>query len=139
MRDDRLELIRIVCHKAAKISPKDDLRFSLPLLYAKKIFMKNSVLFMAIPATLIAAFLFTNQPAQNSCANKSTKDACLKMCNGNYFAPDTLRLDPICNMKVDDKKGDTIHYKGHIFGFCSKYCRAEFVKDPEAYLPKKKN
>ena len=113
MRDDRLELIRIVCHKAAKISPKDDLRFSLPLLYAKKFFMKNSVLFMAIPATLIAAFLFTNQPAQNSCAYKSTKDGCQRMY--------------------------TIHYKGHIFGFCSKYCRAEFVKDPEAYLPKKKN
>ncbi|HQV59654.1 MAG: YHS domain-containing protein [Chitinophagaceae bacterium] len=101
--------------------------------------MKNSVLFMAIPATLIAAFLFTNQPAQNSCAYKSTKDGCQRMYTGNYFAPDTLRLDPICNMKVDDKKGDTIHYKGHIFGFCSKYCRAEFVKDPEAYLPKKKN
>jgi len=67
--------------------------------------MKNSVLFMAIPATLIAAFLFTNQPAENSCANKSTKDVCLKMCNGNYFAPDTLRLDPICNMKVQNIAG----------------------------------
>lgn len=50
---------------------------------------------------------------------------------------DTLRQDPVCNMKVDDKKGDTIHYKGHIFGFCSKGCRASFLKAPDSFLPKK--
>lgn len=54
-----------------------------------------------------------------------------------YFGADTLRQDPVCNMKVDDKKGDTIHYKGHIFGFCSKGCRASFMKAPDSFLPKK--
>lgn len=55
----------------------------------------------------------------------------------SYFGADTLRQDPVCNMKVDDKKGDTIHYKGHIFGFCSKGCRASFMKAPDSFLPKK--
>lgn len=54
-----------------------------------------------------------------------------------YFGADSLRPDPVCNMKVDDKKGDTIHYKGHIFGFCSKGCRASFMKAPDSFLPKK--
>jgi len=60
--------------------------------------------------------------------------------SGNTVAglgADTLRRDPVCNMKVDDQKGDTLHYKGHIFGFCSKGCRASFLKAPDSYLPKK--
>ena len=54
-----------------------------------------------------------------------------------YFGADTLRQDPVCKMRVDDQKGDTIHYKGHIFGFCSKGCRASFMKAPDSFLPKK--
>ncbi len=54
-----------------------------------------------------------------------------------YAGADTLRKDPVCNMKVEDQKGDTIHYKGHIFGFCSKGCRASFMKAPDSFLPKK--
>lgn len=56
----------------------------------------------------------------------------------NLLKTDTLRPDPVCNMKVDDTKGDTLHYKGHIFGFCSAHCKASFRKNPDSYLPKKK-
>ncbi|MBL7726017.1 MAG: YHS domain-containing protein [Chitinophagaceae bacterium] len=98
--------------------------------------MKNSVFYMAVPATLIAAVMLFNQSSSKNCQNKSF---CANMQTGFSSAPDTLRSDPVCNMKVDDKKGDTIHYKGHIFGFCSRYCRAEFIKNPDSYLPKKKN
>lgn len=98
--------------------------------------MKNSTFYMAVPATLIAAVIMFNKSSsinqQNSCINP-------KIQTSIAIAPDTLRPDPVCNMKVDDKKGDTIHYKGHIFGFCSRYCRAEFMKNPDSYLPKKKN
>lgn len=52
-------------------------------------------------------------------------------------APDSLRPDPVCHMKVDDSKADTVHYKGHIFGFCSKGCKESFLKDPDSYLPRK--
>ncbi len=91
--------------------------------------MKRIITLVAFPVTLIAGWL-TASPGKHSATNITT---------AVLFAPDTLRPDPICNMKVDDTKGDTIHYKGHIFGFCSKYCRAKFEKDPDSYLPKKKD
>lgn len=97
--------------------------------------MKNSVFYMALPATLIAAVMMFHQEASKSSQNNSFPQMKAVFNAG----ADTLRPDPICNMKVDDKKGDTIHYKGHIFGFCSRYCRAEFMKNPDSYLPKKKN
>lgn len=114
----------------------------LYLCDSKIFYMKHPVLFMAVPAVLIAAFLVVKQPSNKSCDMKQDKTYCMSICSHQCadmsLAPDTLRPDPICNMKVDDKKGDTIHYKGHIFGFCSKHCRTEFSKNPESYLPKKK-
>ncbi|HNR17588.1 MAG TPA: YHS domain-containing protein [Chitinophagaceae bacterium] len=98
--------------------------------------MKSSVFYMTLPVALIAAIMMFNQSSSKTCQDRSH---CQKIRADIIAAPDTLRPDPICNMKVDDKKGDTIHYKGHIFGFCSRYCRAEFMKNPDSYLPKKKN
>ena len=98
--------------------------------------MKSSVFYMTLPVALIAAVMMFNQSSSKICQDRSHYQ---KNQTGIITAPDTLRPDPICNMKVDDKKGDTIHYKGHIFGFCSRYCRAEFMKNPDSYLPKKKN
>ncbi len=91
---------------------------------------------MAVPVTLIAVATMFNK---SSSINRQNRFNSPKIQTAVAPAPDTLRPDPICNMKVDDKKGDTIHYKGHIFGFCSRYCRAEFMKNPDSYLPKKKN
>ncbi len=101
--------------------------------------MKNSVFAFALPAILIAGVLLSNPSAKNSGTNKTNYPVIYPINAGGPAAPDTLRPDPICNMKVDDTKGDTIHYKGHIFGFCSKSCRARFEKDPDSYLPKKKD
>ena len=94
---------------------------------------------MALPVILIAGFLISGTASKNPGVIKSTHPVCLHGNVGKPAIPDTLRPDPICNMRVDDAKGDTIHYKGHIFGFCSKYCRAKFEKDPDSYLPKKKD
>lgn len=98
--------------------------------------MKRPVFYMALPVTLVAAVMLFNQSSSKNCQNKSYYQ---QIQAGFNAGVDTLRPDPICNMKVDDKKGDTIHYKGHIFGFCSKYCRTEFMKNPDSYLPKKKD
>ena len=101
--------------------------------------MKKSAFFMAIPATLIAALFVFNQSdsTDKSCSDQSP--VCLQTNNEYYISPDTLRKDPICGMMADDQKKDTVHYKNQVFAFCSKHCKAEFVKDPEAYMPKKKN
>lgn len=96
--------------------------------------MKKSIFWMAIPVTLLTLLFVTTTSAEKmavgSCANSFA----------NYtMTPDTLRKDPICGMMADDTKKDTVHYKSKVYAFCSKHCKTEFVKDPEAHIAKKKN
>ncbi|PSL45630.1 YHS domain-containing protein [Chitinophaga niastensis] len=46
--------------------------------------------------------------------------------------------DPVCHMPM--KKGTliTAMYKGKMYGFCSDYCKADFVKNPTEYVMDKK-
>ncbi|MFN8286830.1 MAG: YHS domain-containing protein [Chitinophagales bacterium] len=46
-------------------------------------------------------------------------------------------VDHVCGMSItDDGINDTASYDGKLYGFCSKECKDEFVKDPGKYLPK---
>lgn len=46
--------------------------------------------------------------------------------------------DIICGMPIEAGQiADTSDYQGKIYGFCSKECKAEFVKNPESYLTQK--
>ncbi|MBX9779683.1 MAG: DJ-1/PfpI family protein [Chitinophagaceae bacterium] len=45
--------------------------------------------------------------------------------------------DFVCGMPVKAGVSDTVHYKGKVFGFCSKECKDEFLKTPSNYLSKK--
>lgn len=49
------------------------------------------------------------------------------------------KIDFYCQMDIA-KYGvsDTTHYKGKLYGFCSKMCKDEFLKTPEKYLTKNK-
>lgn len=42
--------------------------------------------------------------------------------------------DLACGMPVTAGVADTAHYKGKVYGFCSKECKDEFLKSPEQYL-----
>ena len=42
------------------------------------------------------------------------------------------KKDPSCGMPLTAGIGDTAHYKNKVYGFCSKECKAEFAKNPEA-------
>jgi YHS domain-containing protein len=44
------------------------------------------------------------------------------------------RKDPSCGMPVTAGIGDTAHYKDKVLGFCSKECKDDFLKNPEANL-----
>ena len=48
-----------------------------------------------------------------------------------------LKKDPTCNMPISAGVEDTENYKEKVYGFCSKECKEEFLKDPESYLAKK--
>lgn len=92
---------------------------------------------MAAPALLLALLAFNNFSAGKK-QHKSQTGACTEMNNDGRMAPDTMRKDPICGMMADDTKKDTVHYKNKVYAFCSKHCKTEFVKNPEANLPKPK-
>lgn len=46
------------------------------------------------------------------------------------------KIDPVCGMPIAGSVGDTIKYKGKIYGFCSKICKENFKKNPTEYLEK---
>ncbi len=48
-------------------------------------------------------------------------------------------VDFICNMQLAEGISDTAHYKGKIYGFCSKGCKRDFSLHPENYLGNKES
>jgi YHS domain-containing protein len=44
--------------------------------------------------------------------------------------------DLVCGMPLTAGVGDTAHYQGKVYGFCSTGCKDAFVKNPAAYLAK---
>lgn len=43
-----------------------------------------------------------------------------------------------CGMPLEEGQiADTANYEGKLYGFCSKECKADFVKEPQAYLNQK--
>jgi len=47
------------------------------------------------------------------------------------------KWDLSCGMPVTAGVEDTAHYKGKVYGFCSKECKADFLKDPAAAIKSK--
>lgn len=47
------------------------------------------------------------------------------------------KMDLACGMLLTAGIQDTAHYKGKVYGFCSKECKDEFLKTPEAFLASK--
>ncbi|GEP52656.1 hypothetical protein FNO01nite_33280 [Flavobacterium noncentrifugens] len=45
--------------------------------------------------------------------------------------------DFACGMPISDVVSDTLHYKEKVYGFCSKTCKDEFLKNPNRYLTKR--
>jgi YHS domain-containing protein len=98
--------------------------------------MRNRFFFAAIPVLAITGFFVTRH--SNNICRKNSACAMTSSCNmashSNGFSVDTLRKDPVCGMKTDDTKADTIHYKGTVYAFCSKSCKDDFVKNPQSYI-----
>lgn len=47
------------------------------------------------------------------------------------------KKDLVCGMPTSAGISDTLHYSDKVYGFCSKECKDEFVKNPAAYLANK--
>ena len=48
-------------------------------------------------------------------------------------------IDPVCNMTIEDKDAvaTSTTYKGTTYYFCSKHCKGDFDKNPEAFVGEK--
>jgi YHS domain-containing protein len=44
--------------------------------------------------------------------------------------------DPACGMPLKMGLTDTTTYKGKLYGFCSRECKDEFLKNPAGYVAK---
>lgn len=104
--------------------------------------MKKTITLFTI-AVLTVACKQNNTPAPIKKETKVT--AAKKIADGKTLAGD----GPYKGLAIDNSKdfycgmdvhkygiSDTLHYKGKIYGFCSKMCKDEFVKTPEKYLAK---
>lgn len=43
------------------------------------------------------------------------------------------KKDPVCGMPSGAGMEDTLHIGGKVIGFCSKECKAAFLKSPKSY------
>ena len=81
-----------------------------------------------------------------ACGSQQTEKTEVKSDSTHSMAADSLapktyavslvnnKKDPTCGMPVTAGIGDTTHYEGHVLGFCSAECKAEFLKNPKAGL-----
>jgi YHS domain-containing protein len=50
------------------------------------------------------------------------------------FRSVVMAIDPICKMKVDEKKAKfKSEYRGKAYYFCSAQCKKEFEENPKKY------
>lgn len=95
--------------------------------------IKNSLV------NLLAAFLLFSCAAKNE-----QKEAAEPMHEHSTTATTEKNLykdvvfdskkDFVCGMPISAGVSDTAHYKDKVYGFCSKECKDEFVKNPTNYI-----
>ena len=77
--------------------------------------------------------------SQKENAAASTKDTTGFQAPVNPYKNITFAStkDLNCGMPLSAGIGDTAHYKGKIYGFCSTECKDDFLKNPTAHLASK--
>ena len=93
----------------------------------------NKSLFAACIATALFIACDPAKPKEEKPAADTTA-AVMKMDSAMHYdiAMVDNKKDPSCGMPLTAGIGDTAHYKNKVYGFCSKECKAEFEKNPEA-------
>ena len=85
-------------------------------------------------STLIVLSMYACQKSPNKNQLMHDEAAKHKDCYQNVeFAHS---VDFICNMQLSLGISDTAHYKGKVYGFCSKFCKQDFSENEEFYLAK---
>jgi YHS domain-containing protein len=94
------------------------------------------------PAVLAPLFLllFSCHQGAATAIKKDTVSAASQEANGVLASlknlPFAYKRDPACGMPLKAGLEDTTTYKGKLYGFCSKECKDQFLKDPAGYTAK---
>jgi YHS domain-containing protein len=92
--------------------------------------------FLAIAIVITAMASCNNHKPADTKTESS--DSSVKVVKAKY----TLnmvdnKIDLSCGMPLTAGIEDTCHYNGKVYGFCSKECKDEFVKNPAAAVKEK--
>ena len=99
--------------------------------------MKKTLVYVTLAITLPCFLTACGQKgdATNASAKETTAptaDTTKKFTLGMV----ANKYDPSCGMPLTAGLEDTTHYNGKAYGFCSKECKNEFLKNPAGYLAK---
>ena len=96
---------------------------------------KNNLLVLS-SLFLGAVFFISCEQGSAKTETSNTDTTAMKKDSVNIFKHLLVdnKKDPSCGMPVTAGIGDTAHYKNKVLGFCSKECKDEFLKNPEANL-----
>ncbi|MEP6749883.1 MAG: YHS domain-containing protein [Bacteroidota bacterium] len=102
--------------------------------------MKKVIPFVALLTTIIISC--QNHPSSTAPVVKSDTLPAVSNLTDSFAGLKKLHFDyakdPSCGMPLSVEVEDTTHYKGKLYGFCSKECKDTFLKDPGAYITKAK-
>jgi YHS domain-containing protein len=86
---------------------------------------------MKILRSLLIILLFA------SCNNEAPVEKPVVVKDDSHKYPVSMvdnKKDFSCGMPVSAGIGDTAHYKGKVYGFCSKECKDAFLEKPDSFL-----
>lgn len=109
---------------------------ALPLPY-KIDYMRK--LFSIVTIALVLACIFAACGQKNNTpAYETLKTSAADSAKKYTLAMVVNKKDLTCGMPLTAGLEDTAHYKGKAYGFCSKECKDEFLKNPDALIAKMK-
>ena len=108
----------------------------------KLIYMRNSFLIACFAIVLASLFTACKQKgdAASNVALKPSADSTATVDTTKKYkiAMVANKYDPSCGMPLTAGLEDTVHYQGKAYGFCSKECKSEFLRNPKGYVAKMK-
>jgi len=98
--------------------------------------MRSTILFTLFVITVLTGCKNTNtaKTVDTTPKDSTAVAAPKKPFDGVEFAS---KMDLACGMLLSAGIQDTAHYKGKVYGFCSRECKDDFLKTPEAFLASK--
>jgi YHS domain-containing protein len=84
--------------------------------------------------TLIVVASCQNAAVSNTPIHKDSIANAIAIFKKTTISMVDYKKDPACGMPLTAGLEDTTRYKGKLYGFCSKECKAEFLKDPGSYV-----